>query len=207
MPYFPNFDFDSIPTCQTEGSKSADLWDMAMGLRAMVQGEMPTGKAKCPVTVGEVLPQSSPVDHVARRAKQLKGNRFVSLARCEEQAWAELSYAASNEQVWIGSRALKGMPAVSSIQHTAASMDEDPDELGLFGTTQGTIIDQLAADEETAWKIEAIKAALSDREWSAVQMKSEGLSDQVIAENLDSTLATAKKVIRKARFKAKAALV
>jgi DNA-directed RNA polymerase specialized sigma24 family protein len=72
--------------------------------------------------------------------------------------------------------------------------------------TEGTALDQLAADEETAWKVEAIRAALSGREWAAIQMKAEGLPDQVIANHLEASLPTAWKVIRKARAKAKAAL-
>jgi hypothetical protein len=196
----------TIPVCQSEGYGNADLMDIATGLRAMVKGNLPQSKPAAPIVVGEVLPQSGPREHVARRAAQIKGSRFVSLARCEEQAWAELSYAASNEVVWANGRSLKGMPAVSSIQHTGESMEEDPDELGLFGTTDGTILDQLASDEEAAWKVEAVKAALSDREWAAIQMKAEGLPDAAIAETLDTSLPTAKKVVRQARAKAKAAL-
>jgi DNA-directed RNA polymerase specialized sigma24 family protein len=181
--------------------------EIALGLKAMVKGTMPEAKPAAPMVISEVLPQSGPREHVARRAAQIKGSRFVSLARCEEQAWAELSYAASNEVVWANGRSLKGMPAVSSIQHTGESMEEDPDELGLFGTTEITALDQLASDEEAAWKVEAIKAALSDREWIAIQMKAEGLPDVTIAETLGGSLPTAKKVIRQARAKAKAALV
>ena len=196
----------AIPVCQSEGYGNADLMDIAIGLRAIVKGNLPQSKPAAPMVVSEVLPQSGPREHVARRAAQIKGSRFVSLARCEEQAWAELQWAASNEDVWAYSRLLKGMPAESSIQHTGESMEEDPDELGLFGVTEGTALDQLAADEETAWKVEAIRAALSDREWAAIQMKAEGLPDQVIANHLEASLPTAWKVIRKARAKAKAAL-
>jgi hypothetical protein len=197
----------AIPVCQSEGYGNADLMDIAIGLRAIVKGNLPQSKPAAPMVVSEVLPQSGPREHVARRAAQIKGSRFVSLARCEEQAWAELQWAASNEDVWAYSRLLKGMPAESSIQHTGESMEEDPDELGLFGVTEGTALDQLAADEETAWKVEAIKAALSDREWSAIQMKAEGLPDAAIAESIGATMPTAWKVIRQARAKAKAALV
>jgi len=196
----------AIPVCQSEGYGNADLMDIAIGLRAIVKGNLPQSKPAAPMVVSEVLPQSGPREHVARRAAQIKGSRFVSLARCEEQAWAELQWAASNEDVWAYSRLLKGMPAESSIQHTGESMEEDPDELGLFGVTEGTALDQLAADEETAWKVEAIKAALSDREWSAIQMKAEGLPDAAIAESIGATMPTAWKVIRQARAKAKAAL-
>ena len=197
---------EPAPVCQSEGQGTADLLEMALGLKAMFKGTMPEAKPQPPMVVTEVLPQSGPSDHVARRAKQLKGSRFVSLARCEEQAWAELQWAASNEDVWAYSRLLKGMPAESSIQHTGESMEEDPDELGLFGVTEGTALDQMAADEEAAWKVEAVKAALSDREWSAIHMKAEGLPDQVIADRLESSLPTAKKVVRQARAKAKAVL-
>ena len=197
----------AIPVCQSEGYGNADLMDIAIGLRAIVKGNLPQSKPAAPMVVSEVLPQSGPREHVARRAAQIKGSRFVSLARCEEQAWAELQWAASNEDVWAYSRLLKGMPAESSIQHTGESMEEDPDELGLFGVTEGTALDQLAADEETAWKVEAIKAALSGREWAAIQMKAEGLPDAAIAESIGATMPTAWKVIRQARAKAKAALV
>ena len=197
---------EPAPVCQSEGQGTADLLEMALGLKAMFKGTMPEAKPQPPMVVTEVLPQSGPSDHVARRAKQLKGSRFVSLARCEEQAWAELQWAASNEDVWAYSRLLKGMPAESSIQHTGESMEEDPDELGLFGVTEGTALDQMAADEETAWKVEAVKAALSDREWSAIHMKAEGLPDQVIADRLESSHGAIRQVILKARTKAKAAL-
>ena len=195
------------PVCQSEGFGTADLMDVALGLRAMFRDEMPAAKAAAPVVVTEVLPQSGPREHVARRAREIKGSRFASLARCEEQAWAELSYAASNEDVWANARSIKGMPAVSSIQHTGESMEEDPDELGLFGVTEGNALEQMAADEEAAWKVEAIMSALSDREWTAIQMKAEGLSDQEIADRLGASLPTAKKVVRQARSKAKAVLV
>jgi DNA-directed RNA polymerase specialized sigma24 family protein len=180
--------------------------DIATGLRAMVKGNLPEVKPAAPVVISEVLPQSGPREHVARRAAQIKGSRFVSLARCEEQAWAELQWAASNNQVWAEGRALKGMPAVDSADHITSSSEEDPEEMGLFGATEGTVLDQLASDEEAAWKVEAIKAALSDREWTVIQMKAEGLPDAAIAEAIGASLPTTWKVIRKARSKAKAAL-
>ena len=187
-------------------ASQADLMDVIVGLRAQHKGLPIPVKPQAPMVISEVLPQSGPREHVARRARQLKGNRFVSLARCEEQAWAELQWAASNEEVWAHGRAVKGMPAISSIQHTGESMQDDPDELGLFGVTENTVLDQMATDEEAAWKVEAVKAALSDREWTAIQMKAEGFPDQVIADHLGASLPTAKKVVRKARAKAIAAL-
>ena len=199
---------EPAPVCQSEGQGTADLLEMALGLKAMFKGTMPEAKPQPPMVVTEVLPQSGPSDHVARRAKQLKGSRFVSLARCEEQAWAELQWAGTNTQVWANSRAVKGMTALSSMDAIASSYEDEsaPEEMGLFGMTEGIALDQLAADEETAWKVEAIKAALSDREWTAIQMKAEGLPDQVIADRLESSLPTAKKVVRQARAKAKAVL-
>ena len=196
----------TIPVCQSEGYGNADLMDIAIGLRAIVKGNLPQSKPAAPMVVSEVLPQSGPADYVARRSAQIKGSRFVSLARCEEQAWAELQWAASNEDVWAYSRLLKGMPAESSIQHTGESMEEDPDELGLFGVTEGTALDQMAADEETAWKVEAVKAALSDREWSAIQMKAEGASREAMAETLGISPKAVKKALESGRAKAKAAL-
>ena len=196
----------TIPVCQSEGYGNADLMDIAIGLRAMVKGNLPQSKPAAPRVVGEVLPQSGPREHVARRAAQIKGSRFVSLARCEEQAWAELSYAASNEVVWANGRSLKGMPAVSSIQHTGESMEEDPDELGLFGTTDGTILDQLASDEEAAWKVESIMTALSDREWTVLQMKAEGSSREEMADALGISAKAVKKALESSRAKAKAIL-
>ena len=197
------------PVCQSEGYGNADLMDIATGLRAMVKGNLPQAKPAAPMVVSEVLPQSGPREHVARRAAQIKGSRFVSLARCEEQAWAELSFAASNTQVWAGGRTLKGMDPESSMEAIASSYEDDsiPEELGLFGSTEGTVLDQLAAEEEAAWRVESIMTALSDREWTAIQMKAEGLSDQEIAEALGASLPTAKKVVRQARAKAKTALV
>jgi DNA-directed RNA polymerase specialized sigma24 family protein len=194
------------PICQSEGYGKADLADIATGLRAMVKGNLPEAKPAAPVVVGEVLPQSGPRDYVARRAAQLKGSTFLKLARCEEQAWAELQWAASNNQVWSNGRILKGMPAVDSIQHFSSSLEEDPEELGLFGSTESTVLDQLAAEEETAWRVEAIMTALSDREWTALQMKAEGLPDAAIAESIGATMPTTWKVIRQARAKAKAVL-
>jgi hypothetical protein len=198
----------TIPACQSEGYGNADLMDIAIGLRAMVKGNLPEAKPQAPVVITEALPQSGPADYVARRSAQIKGSRFVSLARCEEQAWAELQWAGTNTQVWANSRAVKGMTALSSMEAIASSYEDEsaPDEMGLFGMTEGTALDQLAADEETAWKVEAIRAALSGREWAAIQMKAEGLPDQVIANHLEASLPTAWKVIRKARAKAKAAL-
>jgi DNA-binding NarL/FixJ family response regulator len=199
----------AIPVCQSEGYGTADLLDIATGLRAMVKNSLPQSKPAAPVVISEVLPQSGPREHVARRAAQIKGSRFVSLARCEEQAWAELSYAASNTQVWAGGRILKGITPESSMEAIASSYEDPsaPEELGLFGTTDGTVLDQLASDEEAAWKVGAIKAALSDREWTAIQMKADGLPDAAIAEAIGATMPTAWKVIRQARAKAKAALV
>ena len=176
---------EPAPVCQSEGQGTADLLEMAIGLKAMFKGTMPEAKPQPPMVITETLPQSGPADYVARRSAQIKGSRFVSLARCEEQAWAELQWAASNEDVWAYSRLLKGMPAESSIQHTGESMEEDPDELGLFGVTEGTALDQMAADEEAAWKVEAVKAALSDREWSAIQMKAEGASREAMDTKLN----------------------
>jgi DNA-directed RNA polymerase specialized sigma24 family protein len=201
------------PVCQTGSIKQADLYEVIVGLKAMWKGTMPEAKPQMPTVVTEALPQSTPQDHVARRARQLKGSRFVSLARCEEQAWAEIQWAATNSRVWSESRALKGMwDAVDSIEHSAESISKqtgvsvDPDELGLCGVTEGNALDQMAADEEAAWKVEAVKAALSDREWTAIQMKAQGLPDQVIADHLQASLPTAKKVVRKARAKAISAL-
>ena len=198
----------TIPVCQSEGYGNADLMDIAIGLRAIVKGNLPQSKPAAPMVVSEVLPQSGPREHVARRAAQIKGSTYLSLARCEEQAWAELSYAASNTQVWAGGRTLKGMTPESSMEAIASSYEDSsaPEELGLFGTTDGTALDQLASDEEAAWKVEAVKAALSDREWAAIQMKAEGLPDQVIADRLESSHGAIRQVILKARTKAKAAL-
>ena len=198
----------TIPVCQSEGYGNADLMDIAIGLRAIVKGNLPQSKPAAPMVVSEVLPQSGPADYVARRSAQIKGSRFVSLARCEEQAWAELQWAGTNTQVWANSRAVKGMTALSSMDAIASSYEDEsaPEEMGLFGMTEGIALDQLAADEEAAWKVEAIKAALSGREWAAIQMKAEGLPDQVIADHLEASLPTAKKVVRQARAKAKAVL-
>jgi hypothetical protein len=205
---------EPAPVCQSEGQGTADLLEMALGLKAMFKGTMPEAKPQPPMVVTEVLPQSGPSDHVARRAKQLKGSRFVSLARCEEQAWAELQWAASSSQIYASGRALQGHIAESSIEQMVGSHesdpfsdpDEHPDAVGMFGAVDGTVLNQMAADEETAWKVEAVKAALSDREWSAIQMKAEGLPDAAIAESIGATMPTAWKVIRQARAKAKAAL-
>jgi hypothetical protein len=196
------------PVCQSEGFGNADLMDIATGIRAMVKGNLPQPKPAAPVVISEVLPQSGPREHVARRAAQIKGSRFVSLARCEEQAWAELSYAASNTQVWAGGRILKGMTPESSME-AIASFYEDPsapEELGLFGTTDGTILDQLASDEEAAWKVDAIKAALSDREWSILQMRADGASREEMADRLSISPKAVKKALESGRAKAKAVL-
>lgn len=193
---------------QSEGFGNADLVDIARGLRAMWQDTMPEAKPSAPVVITEVLPQSTPSAYVARRARELKGSRFVSLARCEEQAWAELQWAASNTQVWTGARAVKGMSALSSMEAIASSYEDQgtPEEMGLFGVTEGTALDQMAAEEEAAWQVEALMAALSDREWTVLQMKAEGLPDQVIANHLGASLPTTWKVIRQARAKAKKVL-
>jgi DNA-directed RNA polymerase specialized sigma24 family protein len=203
------------PVCQSEGYGNADLMDIATGLRAMVKGNLPQAKPAAPMVIGEVLPQSGPRDYVARRAKQLKGSRFVSLARCEEQAWAELQWAATSSQVYASGRALQGHIAESSIEQMVGGHESDPfsdpeehpDAVGMFGVVDRTALDKLASDEEAAWRVESIMTALSDREWTAIQMKAEGLSDQEIAEALGASLPTAKKVVRQARAKAKTALV
>lgn len=194
------------PVTQTDSIQKADILEMAIGLRAIWKQQTPASKPAAPVVVTQSLPTSTPAEHVARRAAQIKGSTFLSLARCEQQAWAELSYSASNEQVWVGSRSLKGMPAVSSIEHTGTSMDEDPDELGLYGVTDLDALDQLAQQEQAAWQTEIIRTALSDREWLAICMKADGLPDAEIAKALGASLPTTWKVIRKARAKAKLAL-
>ena len=108
------------PACQSEGSGNASLMDVAMGLRAVLRGEMPEEKPAAPAVITKTLPQSGPRDHVARRAREIKGARLVSLARCEEQAWAEIQFKASNSRIWAEARALKGMfDAVDSFEHSA----------------------------------------------------------------------------------------
>lgn len=201
------------PACQSEGNGTADLLEMAIGLRAMVKGTMPEAKPAAPMVVSEVLPQSGPREHVARRAAQIKGSRFVSLARCEEQAWAEIQWAATNNRVWAESRALKGMwDAVDSIEHTAQSVQNStgeavsPDDLGLSGTTEGTVLDQLAAEEEATWKVETVMSALSDREWSILQMRADGASREEMADRLGISPKAVKKALESGRAKAKAAL-
>ena len=198
----------ATPVCQSEGYGNADLLDIAIGLRAIVKGNLPQSKPAAPMVVSEVLPQSGPADYVARRSAQIKGSRFVALARCEEQAWAELQWAGTNTQVWANSRAVKGMTALSSMEAIASSYEDEsaPEEMGLFGVTEGIALDQLAADEEAAWKVEAIKAALSDREWAAIQMKAEGASREAMAETLGISPKAVKKALESGRTKAKAAL-
>ena len=201
------------PTCQSEGSGSASLIDVVMGLRAVFRDEMPEAKAAAPVVVTQSLPQSGPREHVARRARQIQGARLVSLARCEEQAWAEIQFKASNSRVWAESRALKGMfDAVDSIEHSALSVQKStgesvsPDGLGLSGVTEGNALDQMAAEEETAWKVESIMSALSDREWTVLQMKAEGASREEMAEALGISPKAVKKALESSRAKAKVVL-